>query len=42
MSKVWNGRFYVPANPEDVFHNHKVKPFDNKIGWRPTLKELLL
>jgi len=31
MSKVWNGRFYVPANPEDIFHNHKVKPFDNKI-----------
>ena len=31
MSKVWNGRFYVPANPEDVFRNHKVKPFDNKI-----------
>ena len=31
MSKVWNGRFYVPACPEDVFRNHKVKPFDNKI-----------
>lgn len=31
MSKVWNGRFYVPANPEDVFRNHKVKSFDNKI-----------
>lgn len=31
MGLVWNGRFYVPEYPENVFRNHKGKPFDNKI-----------